>query len=135
VIENAERGIAKACEATNAIVSDYTAAPVYMDEGADAGHEWLIEFEQAPENELRFMEILDQTLKEVNSDYEAKRYKNMALQAPKLVSLERGSFRQWLRVRGKLGGQHKVPRLSNNRIIVEEILALKNEHNQLIEPA
>lgn len=135
VIENAERAIAKACEATHAIVSDYTAAPVYMEEGADAGHEWLIEFEQAPASEAHFMEVLDSTLKEVNSDYEAKRHKDMALKAPKLVCLERGSFRYWLSVRGKLGGQHKVPRLSNNRIIVEEILGLQKQNNTLSEPA
>lgn len=133
VIENAEQAIAKACEIANAIVSDYTAAPVYMEEGADAGHEWLIEFEHLPENESLFMEALDTTLKAVNSDYEAKRYKDMALKAPKLVCLERGLFRKWLTVRGRLGGQHKVPRLSNNRVIVEEILALQSKHRNLRE--
>lgn len=91
--------------------------------------------EQAPSSEAHFMEVLDTTLKEVNSDYEAKRHKDMALKAPKLVRLERGSFRHWLSVRGKLGGQHKVPRLSNNRIIVEEILGLQKQNNTLSEPA
>lgn len=124
VIENAERAIAKACEITGAIVSDYTAAPVYMEEGQDAGHEWLIEFEHQPGSLQEFTLILDNTLKSVNSDYEAKRHKDIALKAPKLVCLERGSFKNWLRHKGKLGGQHKVPRLSNNRTIIEEILTL-----------
>ncbi|MBI1221970.1 MAG: hypothetical protein GC180_05135 [Bacteroidetes bacterium] len=127
VIENAERAIARACELTHAIVTDYTAAPVFMDEGQDAGHEWLIEFKQEPDNLEAFGSILDDTLKSVNSDYEAKRHKDIALKAPKIQRLEPGSFRRWLQFKGKLGGQHKVPRLSNTRVVIEEILNLSGQ--------
>ena len=122
VIENAERAIAEACRVTRSIVSDYTAAPRYMEEGSDAGHEWLIEFEKNPDNLERFTEVLDNTLKAVNSDYEAKRYKNIALKPPLVEVLEPGSFKLWLKEKGKLGGQHKVPRLCNDRKILEEVL-------------
>lgn len=124
VIENAERAIAMACEHTRAVVADYTAAPLYMEENKDAGHQWLVEFEQHPENLEHFKEVLDETLKSVNSDYEAKRHKDLALKAPQIHVLERGSFRNWLKEKGKLGGQHKVPRLSNDRKIVEEVLEM-----------
>lgn len=129
VIENAERAMAAACAETGAIVSDYTAAPRYMDEGADAGHEWLIEFENQPDNLEKFTFVLDSTLKSVNSDYEAKRYKDIALKQPVIVNLPSGSFKNWLRERGKLGGQHKVPRLSNDRKIIEDILSMQNLRN------
>ncbi len=124
VIENAERAISAACNETQAIVADYTAAPRFMEADADAGHEWLIEFVEPPESLEQFNYILDNTLRAVNSDYDAKRHKDIALKPPKVVSLPSGMFKAWLREKGKLGGQHKVPRLSNDRVIVEEILEL-----------
>ena len=127
VIENAEKAIARACELTNAVVSDYTAAPVYMELGQDAGHEWLIEFEKMPESLEEFNKALDSTLKNVNSDYEAKRHKDIALKAPKIVCLKKGAFLNWMRERGKLGGQHKVPRLANDRFLVEELLKMERQ--------
>ncbi len=127
VIENAERAIAAACAETNAVVSDYTAAPRFMEEGQDAGHEWLIEFEQHPDNLQKFKLILDETLKSVNSDYEAKRHKDIALKAPIVRHMPHGTFKNWLRERGKLGGQHKVPRLSNDRKIIDDILSLHSK--------
>jgi hypothetical protein len=124
MIENADQAIKEACMQTEALISDYTAAPIYFSEGSKGGHEWLIEFEQAPTNLNAFAQILDQTLKNCNSDYEAKRYKDMAMLAPQVKVLPKGAFHAWLKVRGKLGGQHKVPRLSNHRDYVEEILNL-----------
>jgi hypothetical protein len=128
MIDNAEAAMAEACRHTNAILRDFTAAPIYFTEGEgqSAGHEWLIEFEKAPENQLEFNSILDTTLKSLNSDYEAKRYKDIALKPPRIHPMQQGAFHQWLKTKGKLGGQHKVPRLSNDRIIVEEILTMIN---------
>ncbi len=124
MIENADQAINEACHQTQALITDYTAAPIYFSEDTKGGHEWLIEFEQPPENLHLFATILDQSLKNCNSDYEAKRYKDMAMLAPKIQVLPKGTFLAWLKVRGKLGGQHKVPRLSNHRDYVEEILIL-----------
>lgn len=123
IIENADQAIAKATEVTGAEINNYTAAPVYLSEKA-GGHEWLIEFEKEPSDFNLFIEILDQTLKEVNSDYEAKRHKNLALVKPEVKKLPQGTFYLWLKTKGKLGGQYKIPRLSNNREILEEILNL-----------
>ncbi len=125
IIENADQAIAKATETTGAEINNYTAAPVYLSEKA-GGHEWLIEFEKEPSDFDLFIEILDQTLKEVNSDYEAKRHKNLALVKPQVKKLPQGTFYNWLKTKGKLGGQYKIPRLSNNREILEEILTLIN---------
>lgn len=122
VIENAEKAIAEACSQTGAVVSDYTAAPIYFESQGEAGHQWLIEFEHPPMNIDEFKNVLDNTLKSVNSDYEAKRYKDIALKAPKIVELQKGTFMNWLKEKGKLGGQHKVPRLCNDRSIADEIL-------------
>jgi hypothetical protein len=124
VVENAERAITAACEATGAIVCDYTAAPIYFKEGEKGGHEWLIEFEKQPHNLEQFREVLDQTLKQVNSDYEAKRTMDIALAPPLIHVLSTGTFHHWMKLRGKLGGQHKVPRLANDRLYLEEILQL-----------
>ena len=127
IIENAEAAITKACTETDAIISNFTAAPIYMESGKRGGHEWLIEFEKEPNNQQRFNELLDQTLREVNSDYDAKRQKDIALQEPIVHAVPPGTFLDWLRKKGKLGGQNKVPRLSNNREYVDEILGmLKN---------
>lgn len=123
IIDNSDYAIAEASKHCNCTVSDYTAAPVYFSDGGNGCHEWAIEFEQAPENQQLFNEILDKKLQEINSDYEAKRYKNIALSEPKINILPKGSFNHWLKIKGKLGGQHKVPRLSNDRTILEEVLA------------
>ncbi|WP_126969523.1 GH3 auxin-responsive promoter family protein [Gynurincola endophyticus] len=124
IVDNTDKAIAEACLATDAIVNDYSAAPIYFTEDGNGSHEWLIEFEKAPVDFNRFIEILDQTLQSVNSDYEAKRHKNIALRLPKVHAFNPGMFAQWLKERGKLGGQHKVPRLSNDRKYIEEMLPI-----------
>ena len=133
IVENAEQGIRKACEKTNAIIGDYTAGPRYIGTENKGGHEWIIEFNELPSNKEVFVEILDNSLKEVNSDYEAKRYKNIALEAPIIHFAQSGTFYKWMKNRGKLGGQHKVPRLSNNRDIIEDILSLMNSNGLKIK--
>jgi len=124
IVDNTDNAIAIASEKTGAIVNDYTAAPVYFSNNSNGAHEWLIEFEQAPANLQVFTAELDTALKSLNSDYEAKRYKDIALRMPLLHALKRGTFNAWLKSKGKLGGQHKVPRLSNERTMLEEILQL-----------
>ncbi|QDH78700.1 GH3 auxin-responsive promoter family protein [Echinicola soli] len=125
IVENAEKAIEVAAEATSAIVVNFTAAPVYF-EGADGkgAHEWIIEFSQAPTDEAIFKEKLDATLREVNSDYDAKRYRDIALDKPRIHFAEEGLFEKWMKSRGKLGGQNKVPRLANNREYIDAILEL-----------
>jgi len=124
IVDNTDKAIAIACEKCNAIVNDYTAAPVYFSEESNGAHEWLIEFEQEPDNLQRFSYELDCGLKSINSDYEAKRHKDIALRMPVVTALKKGVFTEWLRSKGKLGGQHKIPRLSNDRTYLEEILLL-----------
>ncbi|MFC2111121.1 GH3 auxin-responsive promoter family protein [Bacteroidota bacterium] len=125
IIENADKALSIACEKSHAIITEYTAAPVYFNDNENAAHEWLIEFEKEPNNIEYFTEILDNTLKSVNSDYEAKRYHDMVLRKPIIKIMEKDTFYKWLKTRGKLGGQNKVPRLSNDRKYVEEILSMK----------
>ncbi len=122
IVDNSDKAIAEACAATGAVVNDYTAAPIYFSEGEAGGHEWLVEFEQQPSSIDAFVDVLDRALKTINSDYEAKRHKDMALRRPTLHSLQPGTFTEWLKSKGKLGGQHKVPRLNNERNVLEEIL-------------
>ena len=124
VVDNAEKGLQYACEQTGAIVSEYTAAPVFMDDNGKCRHQWVIEFEQQPADLARFAELLDRRLQKINSDYEAKRYKNLTLQPLEIVVARKNLFNDWLRSRGKLGGQHKVPRLANNREIIEQVLKM-----------
>jgi hypothetical protein len=124
VIENADFAIKVACDETEASLVDYTAAPIYFTEYTKGGHEWLIEFDKEPTCMNTFVQILDQTLKQKNSDYEAKRFKDMAMLLPLVKKMPKGTFKGWLQNAGKLGGQHKVPRLSNHRTFVEEILQL-----------
>ena len=124
IIDNSDKAIAIASKNTNAVVSDYTAAPVYFSENNNGAHEWLIEFSREPECIKSFTSELDDALKRLNSDYEAKRHKDMALRSPIINKLAPGSFNLWLRHKGKLGGQHKVPRLSNNRKVLEEVLSV-----------
>ncbi len=126
IVENSDKAIAIASEKTNSVVSDYTAAPVFFSEDENGAHEWLIEFDKLPPDINKFTSELDTALKSVNSDYEAKRYKDIALRMPLVHILQTGTFNEWLRKKGKLGGQHKVPRLSNERDLIEEILSLKN---------
>ena len=126
IVDNADKAIAVASAKTGAIVNDYTAAPVFFSENQNGAHEWLIEFENAPADLTAFTFELDEALKAINSDYEAKRYKNIALRLPIVHSLKKGSFNSWLKTKGKLGGQHKVPRLSNERKMIEEILTLES---------
>jgi hypothetical protein len=128
VIENADQAISKACELTGALLTDYTAAPVYFTAGNRGGHEWLIEFDREPNDAIVFAVELDKQLKLLNSDYEAKRFKDIAMVAPKIHHLPKGSFHNWLKKAGKLGGQHKVPRLSNERKFLEEIYKMVFEN-------
>jgi hypothetical protein len=125
IVDNSDQAIAIACEKTGALVNDYTAAPVYFSDASNGAHEWLIEFDKEPESLETFTKELDEALKNINSDYEAKRHKSIALRLPIIHSLKKGTFEEWLRSKGKLGGQHKVPRLSNERAFVEEILSIK----------
>ena len=115
IVDNADKAIAIASEKTGAIVNDYTAAPIYFSENSNGAHEWLIEFDKEPENLEAFTTEMDAALKSINSDYEAKRHKSIALGMPVVRSLKKGTFEEWLRRKGKLGGQHKIPRLSNER--------------------
>ena len=121
IIDNAERSISMACELTNARIADYTAAPIYFTNRKAGGHEWLIEFDKEPENLEEFIRVLDDTLKSVNSDYEAKRSGDITLGMPVVHSVKKNTFYNWLKSKNRLGGQHKVPRLSNERIILEEL--------------
>lgn len=123
IVDNAEQGLLFACEQTGAQVSEYTAAPVYMNAEGQCRHQWLVEFSKQPDDMERFARLLDERLQQLNSDYEAKRFKNITLQRLELIAVPQGTFEAWLKSKGKLGGQHKVPRLSNERAIVEEILA------------
>ena len=124
MVDNAEKGLAKACSKTGAVVSNYTAAPVFMSEGSRGRHQWLIEFDREPKSIEEFANILDASLQEINSDYEAKRYKGIALDRLEIIVARNGLFEDWLRAKGKLGGQHKVPRLSNNRNYIDDMLKL-----------
>ena len=124
IVDNAEQGLAYACEQTGAEVLEYTAAPVYMDAQAQCRHQWLIEFSREPEDLQQFGRLLDQKLQQINSDYEAKRYKNITLQPLEIVKARQGLFNEWLKMRGKLGGQNKVPRLCNEREHMDQLLKL-----------
>jgi hypothetical protein len=126
IVDNAEKGLAYACAKTGAEVQEYTAAPVYMDNNAKCRHQWLIEFSKPPENIDEFASILDNKLQNINSDYEAKRAKNITLQPLEIITARQNLFNDWLNLKGKLGGQHKIPRLSNSRDIIEQLLKLNN---------
>ena len=123
IVENAEKAVQSASEATDALISNFTAAPVYFGDSKSKGaHEWIIEFKKMPMDKEKFSQTLDKTLREINSDYDAKRYKDLALTAPKIHFVEEGVFEKWLGSKGKLGGQNKVPRLSNTREYLEDVL-------------
>lgn len=124
IVDNAEQGLLYACRKTGAEVREYTAAPVFMDSDARCRHQWLVEFSKEPEDLAEFARLLDVRLQQLNSDYEAKRFKNITLQPLELVKARPELFNDWLRSKGKLGGQHKVPRLSNSRKHIEELLEM-----------
>jgi len=113
-------------------VREYTAAPIYFSDDNNGAHEWLIEFDKEPEDIIMFTQALDEELKKLNSDYEAKRYKNMTLRMPVVRKIESNSFYEWLRINNKLGGQHKIPRLANNRRYVDELLNLTGAQQTVI---
>lgn len=128
IVDNANKALEAACAKTGAVIKEYTAAPCFNDEQDSKYHEWLIEFATAPNDMHRFVEILDKTLQEVNSDYEAKRYKDLILQFPKVEQVPEGTFYQWLKSNHRLGGQYKVPRLCNDRTHVEQIKSIMHKH-------
>jgi hypothetical protein len=127
MVENAEAALTLACQKTGAVASNFTAAPVYMPSGGKGGHEWIIEFERSPADLETFAQTLDDALRQVNSDYDAKRHRDLALERLKLHAAPQGTFYHWLKYKGKLGGQNKVPRLSNERHVLEEIFKLLHE--------
>ncbi|MDM1395871.1 GH3 auxin-responsive promoter family protein [Myroides odoratimimus] len=125
MIENTDRALAKTCAEFNAEVAEYTVAPIFMEGKEKGAHEWVVEFSKAPDNLQLFSEVLDKNLQALNSDYEAKRTNNMTLNPLVLHSARKNLFYDWLKNNNKLGGQHKVPRLSNERILLEELLSMQ----------
>ncbi|MDD3359253.1 MAG: GH3 auxin-responsive promoter family protein [Parabacteroides sp.] len=124
MVDNADKGMARACELTGAKVKEYTAAPLFMLNAAQGKHQWFIEFEKMPSSLSEFACILDNTLQQLNSDYEAKRYRGISLLPPEIIPAREGVFYEWLKEKGKLGGQHKIPRLSNQRTHIDQLLLL-----------
>ncbi len=131
MIDNAERAMAITCQSTGAVINEFTAAPVYFGEQQNAAHEWIVEFVNYPDHIENFTHSLDNALKSQNSDYEAKRHNNMVLRAPVITVVENGTFYEWMKSKGKLGGQNKVPRLSNDRRIADEIIAFVQSQKKL----
>jgi len=129
MVANTEKALATTCQQTQAQVCEYTVAPIFFSQQNRGGHEWIVEFQKDPHNLQHFKQLLDQNLQNVNSDYEAKRYKDIALKELELKTVPKGSFHHWLKSKGKYGGQNKVPRLSNNRQYLEEILDSINYYN------
>jgi hypothetical protein len=126
IVRHVENALSNVCQLFNAQIRDFTVGPYFNDTEANGGHQWLIEFDREPASLKDFEKELDEELKKFNADYEAKRYKNINIGFPKFNYLSKGSFESWLKSKGKLGGQHKVPRLLNNRTIIDEILALSS---------
>lgn len=122
IVDNTDSALKKACEQTGAIMTEYTAAPIYLNNNESAAHEYVIEFEKEPEDLNQFTNILDEELKKLNSDYEAKRSANLLLKKPKITNVPHNTFFKWLKSKGRIGGQNKVPRLYNNRKYIDEIL-------------
>ena len=121
IADNTDKAISEACSAFGVTLVDYTAAPVYMSDKNSGAHEWLIEFVEAPKDLDAFTVCLDKNLQSLNSDYEAKRHKNIALGLPVITAVKKGCFHEWQKSKEKLGGKHKVPRLSNERKLIEEL--------------
>ncbi|MBP3253309.1 MAG: GH3 auxin-responsive promoter family protein [Bacteroidales bacterium] len=128
IVNNTDKAINIAARATNALVKDYTGAPLFDKQNNTARHQWIVEFSQQPDSLEKFTEIFDVSLRNVNSDYDAKRYKNLVLQVPEVISAPEDTFYKWLKQKGKLGGQHKVPRLANDRIFIDQLLAIINQN-------
>jgi hypothetical protein len=126
IIENAEEALKKASQLTNCEIVDYTAGPIFMEGTEKGAHEWIIEFKKAPESLAQFQKCLDDSLQTINSDYEAKRYNNMTLKMLTVHQAKDKLFYEWLKKNDKLGGQHKIPRLSNSREYLDELLAMNN---------
>jgi hypothetical protein len=124
IVDNADKALELTCKATGAIISEYTAGPVFMNTSSKGSHEWIIEFEKEPSDMNIFIDTLDNTLKSVNSDYEAKRFKDLNLVIPVVRVVPRGTFNKWFKVKNKLGGQNKVPRLSNTREYIEDLYVI-----------
>jgi hypothetical protein len=124
IIDNAEKAFKIACQRTNATISEYTGGPIYMKENQKGAHEWVIEFEKEPDDMDHFIQIFDEALKTINSDYEAKRHKNLSLEMPHVVIAKKGLFYEWMRSRGKVGGQNKIPRLANDRVYLDQLIEM-----------
>jgi hypothetical protein len=124
IIDNAEKAFQIACQQTHAIILEYTGAPIYMKDNQKGAHEWMIEFQNEPEDLNQFIAVFDEALKTINSDYEAKRYKNLSLELPHVVIAKEGLFYEWMRSRGKIGGQNKIPRLANDREYLDQLIEL-----------
>jgi hypothetical protein len=124
MIENAEKAIATTCNKTGVIIDDFTAAPKYLEHGKSGSHEWVIEFSKEPDHLEEFAKLLDDEIRKINSDYDSKRYKDIALHCLVIHKVPQGTFYEWMRKRGKLGGQNKVPRLSNNRKYLDDLLEM-----------
>jgi hypothetical protein len=122
IIDNAERAMQVACHHSQAIVDESTAGPIFMDDEQKGAHQWIIEFDVAPKDLDHFTRNLDNSLKTLNSDYEAKRHKNLALEMPHIISVPRGTFYKWMKKRGKIGAQNKIPRLANDRKYLDELM-------------
>lgn len=127
VVDNAERALRYACERTGAQIREYTAAPVFMERGQNGAHQWIVEFSVSPDDPGRFVDALDEKLKELNSDYRAKRYSDVTLRRPVLTVVPEGTFYRWMARRGKMGGQNKVPRLENSRLYADALLEMVQE--------
>ncbi|WP_238480287.1 GH3 auxin-responsive promoter family protein [Mangrovibacterium lignilyticum] len=125
IIDNAEEALKVACNRTQATILEYTAGPVFMGENQKGAHQWIIEFDQKPDDLEHFISVLDGTLKTLNSDYEAKRHKNITLERPHITLAPEGLFYEWMKQRGKIGGQNKIPRLANDRIYLDQLLELQ----------
>lgn len=126
IIDNAEKAFQIACERTGAIISEYSGGPIYMNDNQKGAHEWVIEFEKLPRDLEHFISLFDVALKTINSDYEAKRHKNLSLEMPHFIIAKKGLFYEWLKKRGKVGGQNKIPRLSNDRQYLDQLIELNN---------
>jgi hypothetical protein len=127
MVENTDKAIAKTCSELDCEVVDYTVAPIFMKDKEKGAHEWIIEFQKEPSNLIKFQQLLDETLQTINSDYEAKRYNNMTLNPLKVNVARKNLFYDWLKENDKLGGQHKIPRLSNQRDYLEQLLSMQEQ--------
>ena len=122
MVDNVEKALSEVCDTHQAQVAEYSVAPIYMEEGKNGGHEWIIEFVEDPMDIELFKLDLDTCLRRINSDYDAKRAHDFNLRKPVIHSVRPGTFYEWMKSRGKIGGQHKVPRLSNTRVHLDSLL-------------